>query len=222
MKKVFGILKFTVWLLVLVLIVCPGPDGVEGRRRNRKNRTLDKELKNKTHSKRRHHQRRRNSLEKKELTSLQIQQQLLESWQLEKTKPIQPQMKMFPQIAVEEWREAIICAHSKARSTVILHHRAVARVGHQSKTEDVVGKLVHISDPNMQTHYGCTEEIGNICEIPQNRPWIALVERGKCRFFNKIRLAKLHNASAVIIYNHEDKSEVMNTAGERVLRCIRA
>lgn len=38
-------------------------------------------------------------------------------------------------------------------------------------------------------------------------PWIALIERGVCNFKEKIRNAYKHNATAVIIYDHEDRAD---------------
>lgn len=38
-------------------------------------------------------------------------------------------------------------------------------------------------------------------------PWIALIERGVCNFEEKIRNAYKHNATAVIIYDHEDRDD---------------
>jgi hypothetical protein len=41
--------------------------------------------------------------------------------------------------------------------------------------------------------------------VPSNRRWIALVERGSCKFNDKIHNAAVEmNASAVVIYDHKD------------------
>jgi len=59
------------------------------------------------------------------------------------------------------------------------------------------GWLYQLSDSN---EHGC--KIFNV--RVDNKPWIALVKRGSCRFTDKINNAYVHNASAIIIYNNED------------------
>ena len=207
------VVKVVTWVLVLIMILNTDGDSAEGRRRNRKNRNRKKEsgkpINSHSQQKRRHHQRRSHLL-KRDDVSLRIQKQFFNEWQRGRSKPVHPRVKKHPQIEVLEWREALIFAQTQ-NETIL--HRATARLGHHSTAQDVTGKLVHISDPNMLTHFGCADAIGNKNDIPRDQSWIALIERGSCLFFNKIRLAKLHNASAVVIYNHQDKSEVMNTAG---------
>jgi len=70
------------------------------------------------------------------------------------------------------------------------------------------GWLYKLSDSNEN---GC-----KIFSIRVDKPWIALVRRGSCRFDEKITNAYIHNASAIVIYNNED-SEVpqMNNFGSR-------
>lgn len=50
---------------------------------------------------------------------------------------------------------------------------------------------------------GCKEFNVNV----DKSPWIALIERGVCNFKEKIRNAYKHNATAVIIYDHEDRDD---------------
>lgn len=50
---------------------------------------------------------------------------------------------------------------------------------------------------------GCKEFNINV----DKNPWIALIERGVCNFKEKISNAYKHNATAVIIYDHEDRED---------------
>lgn len=51
--------------------------------------------------------------------------------------------------------------------------------------------------------HGCKEFNVNV----DKSPWIALIERGVCNFKEKIRNAYKHNATAVIIYDHQDRDD---------------
>ena len=213
--NVLRFLKLVFWLLVIVLVLYSEQESAEAKKRNRKNRKGGKGLKKrgKSGQNRKHHQRRSNMKDKGLTESMRIQQSMIQAWQSDKSRPYRPPINNHPHYRVEKWREAIVFAHSKNDKSTILYE-TTARIGHHSVVGNVEGKLVHVLDPNMKTHFGCAEGIGNIKEVPRDRPWIAMIERGKCYFFNKIRMAKLHNASAVIIYNHKDEVEVMNTVGK--------
>ena len=198
------VLKSGLVVIAILFIVFAGDESVEAGKRHRKNRRGDKQ-----EQKRRHNRKGRKIEDRDAMT---LQQKMMAQWQREGSHQ-KPTRKSEAQIEVEEWREAHIFAHSKNDSGTILH-KTVGKVGYHSKSVDIVGKLVHIVDPNMKTHFGCADDIGNKKDIPKKGKWIALIERGKCYFFNKIRMAKLLKASAVIIYNHEEESQVMHTAGK--------
>lgn len=88
---------------------------------------------------------------------------------------------------------------------------------HTLADKTVFGKVIHISDAGRtNSHFGCGEAIANLYEIPENQePWIALIERGHCSFFIKIKLAERNNASAVIFYDNKDREVPrINTIGK--------
>ncbi|KAI5606952.1 E3 ubiquitin-protein ligase RNF130, partial [Silurus asotus] len=49
---------------------------------------------------------------------------------------------------------------------------------------------------------------------PKTTHWIALVQRGKCMFKEKILKASAFNASAVLIYNNSSKEDTVTMAHE--------
>ena len=69
-----------------------------------------------------------------------------------------------------------------------------------SRLESEWGMVVHVRTSDNRTH-GCTPPTN----VPPKERWIALVERGHCKFHKKIfNAAVVKNASAVAIYNHEE------------------
>lgn len=88
----------------------------------------------------------------------------------------------------------------------------IGRYGQNSRIEKEWGWVVHVRTADNQTH-GCTPPTN----VPKER-WIALVSRGNCKFTKKIlNAAVLRNASAVVIYNHEEDDELltMDHKGEK-------
>ena len=75
---------------------------------------------------------------------------------------------------------------------------AVGRYGVASPVEMEVGNVVHVMTEDSANH-GCTPAMN----VPSGSRWIALVQRGNCKFEQKITAAVEHNASAVVIYNHK-------------------
>ena len=69
------------------------------------------------------------------------------------------------------------------------------------------GTLVHVRSRNGTAHHGCDEEWENMLP-PTPQPWVALIRRGFCNFDVKVENAYRNNASAVIIYNYNDESEL--------------
>lgn len=63
-------------------------------------------------------------------------------------------------------------------------------------------EVIHVLTKN-NTSDGCTE----IVNAPVNKSWIALIERGDCKFSQKLRNAQKFNASAIVFYNNETHKE---------------
>lgn len=68
--------------------------------------------------------------------------------------------------------------------------------GSHSPVKKASGWLYKLSDSNLN---GC-----KIFQVHVDKPWIALVRRGSCRFDEKITNAFKHNATAIIIYNTKE------------------
>lgn len=68
--------------------------------------------------------------------------------------------------------------------------------GSHSPIKKASGWLYKLSDSNIN---GC-----KIFQVNVDKPWIALVRRGSCRFDDKITNAFKHNATAIIIYNTKE------------------
>lgn len=88
-------------------------------------------------------------------------------------------------------------------------HTGSGKFGIHSKSENVFGRLIHLEDAGRRsTHFGCGIDVENKHMLPKgNETWIALISRGHCPFFNKIRLAELLNASGVVIYDNNENSK---------------
>lgn len=85
--------------------------------------------------------------------------------------------------------------------------------GIHSPMERTAGWLYKLDNSNK---HGC-----NSFNIKVNKPWIALVRRGSCKFDEKIRNAEKHNASAIIIYNNEDADvPAMNNFDSRSIESV--
>ena len=196
-------LKLYVGLIGIFLVLSAEFGSIESGKHGRKHRGRKRH--NKRHDRRRENRRRNpNEVIKSSSHGIKDTSHI----------KVHPILKKTPRFGaeVDEWRVAQIRAKSPSKRQIL--HEARAKVGHHSKTENIEGKLIHILDRNKKSHFGCSGAIANTGEIPIDRPWVALVERGKCYFFIKIRLAYLHNASGVIIYNNKEESHVMNTAGK--------
>jgi len=75
------------------------------------------------------------------------------------------------------------------------------RYGETSKISSENGLVVHVRDIDNNTD-GCKPAVN----VPQDEPWIALIQRGSCSFQTKIfQATKLSNASAVVVYNNQDR-----------------
>ncbi len=85
------------------------------------------------------------------------------------------------------------------------------RFGVNSPLLSEVGKLVHVVTEDSMNH-GCTPATN----IPEKGPWVALIQRGGCKFAHKIAMTQgfFNNASAVIIYNHQDEDTLITMDGK--------
>ena len=79
--------------------------------------------------------------------------------------------------------------------------KEIGRYGTASRLDSEWGWVVHVRTEDNKTH-GCTPPIN----VPKSKDkWVALVERGSCKFHKKIQnAAMVKNASAVVIYNHRE------------------
>lgn len=102
-------------------------------------------------------------------------------------------------------------------------HTTHGKYGLHTSAENIFGKVIHVTDAGRtNSHFACGEAIANLHEIPKNNEsWIALIERGHCSFFRKIKLAQKNNASAVIFYDNKDEDiPKINTIGTRIVSVI--
>ena len=78
------------------------------------------------------------------------------------------------------------------------------RYGTDSLKDSEWGWVVHVRTADNKTH-GCSAPVN----IPKQR-WIALIERGSCKFHEKIyNAAIVQNASAVVIYNDKHEQDLL-------------
>jgi hypothetical protein len=76
--------------------------------------------------------------------------------------------------------------------------------GSESRLDDEWGIVVHVRTTDNRTD-GCSPVVNAPCER-----WIALIERGVCKFHQKIHNAAIvSNASAVVIYNFKDNEQLV-------------
>lgn len=59
-------------------------------------------------------------------------------------------------------------------------------------------KVIHVMTKKNKSD-GCTD----LVNAPVNEKWIALIERGDCKFSEKLKIAQKFNACAVVFYNNE-------------------
>lgn len=69
------------------------------------------------------------------------------------------------------------------------------------------GVLLHVVGTDDDRN-GCAAPVRGVRQPPSGGPWIALVRRGKCSFQNKVDNARLAGASAVIVYNDRDSTDL--------------
>lgn len=89
---------------------------------------------------------------------------------------------------------------------VFVYPKEVAKYG-EGQIFDVSAELVYVTDPfDASDHKGCTDDIRDSFQqpLPTNRLWIALIQRGVCRFEEKVAHVYKHKAIGAIIFNHHD------------------
>lgn len=69
------------------------------------------------------------------------------------------------------------------------------------------GMLVHVIGTDGDRN-GCAPPVHGFPEPPTAGPWIALVRRGKCSFQTKVENARRAGASAVIVYNDRESTDL--------------
>lgn len=83
--------------------------------------------------------------------------------------------------------------------------------GHKSILTEEKAALVHVKAAiNRTVNTGCHASDN----APSDQPWIALVQRGDCKFDVKVYTAARSNASAVVVYNFKDEDEILVMAHE--------
>lgn len=96
------------------------------------------------------------------------------------------------------WANVNVTYQDPSTGSIHSEQSEMGLYGSESRTDPEWGSVVHIRTADNKTH-GCSRPVN----VPAER-WIALVERGTCKFQDKIHNAAiLLNASAVVIYNHE-------------------
>lgn len=69
------------------------------------------------------------------------------------------------------------------------------------------GVLLHVVGADGDRN-GCAEPVHSVQEMPTTGSWIALVRRGKCSFQQKVENARRAGASAVIVYNDREATDL--------------
>ncbi|KAL4112992.1 hypothetical protein QTP88_016702 [Uroleucon formosanum] len=69
------------------------------------------------------------------------------------------------------------------------------------------GMLLHVIGTDGDRN-GCAPPVHGVRELPDAGPWIALVRRGKCSFQTKVDNARRAGASAVIVYNDREATDL--------------
>lgn len=69
------------------------------------------------------------------------------------------------------------------------------------------GVLLHVVGTDGDRN-GCAPPVRGVQKLPVVGPWIALVRRGKCSFQNKVDNARRAGASAVIVYNDRESTDL--------------
>lgn len=188
-----NIVLYLTWTIVIILVVSAGNSCSEARKRKRRHRGRGG--------------KRRDQRLQSEKTS-DIIKALMERKQGISPVPVDP-------TSPPAWTDAHLHAHMVADYSDQVVLDTTGKFGFHSPTRRVRGRVVHVADPGLSSNFGCAHGIENRHEIPSDEPWIALIKRGKCYFFNKIKLGERHKASAVVIYDDTNgKIQVMNTLGK--------
>jgi len=91
----------------------------------------------------------------------------------------------------------------------------VGLYGSESRLEDEWGVVVHVRARDNRTD-GCSPPVN----APSGPRWVALIRRGACKFHQKIHNAGIiSNASAVVIYNNEDDTQLLTMKHQGLSLC---
>ncbi|ELT95900.1 hypothetical protein CAPTEDRAFT_213196 [Capitella teleta] len=91
------------------------------------------------------------------------------------------------------------------------------RFGTSSRKDPESGFVVHVRTEENDS-FGCTPPVNT----PARGKWIALIQRGKCKFGEKIKNAAiLRNATAVVIYNHDYNDDLIAMQHDAVNRSVK-
>lgn len=88
----------------------------------------------------------------------------------------------------------------------LLNLGELGRYATTSPVHPISGRIIHVQGED-GTNHGCTIPVNN---PPNGKPWVALIQRGECKFREKIiNSAVFNNATAVVIYNHLDEDKLI-------------
>ncbi|KAH9523258.1 hypothetical protein Btru_066220 [Bulinus truncatus] len=90
------------------------------------------------------------------------------------------------------------------------HHsfKIQGKFGIKSPIMSISGIVIHAvsyKEKDKKNHHGCSKYD---FPVPTSGPWISLVERGECNFFDKVQWAAKANATAVVVYNNSTQKDV--------------
>jgi hypothetical protein len=71
-----------------------------------------------------------------------------------------------------------------------------------AKLDSESGEVFHVQTIKNISD-GCDEIVN---APPNNKKWIALIERGVCTFKEKLEMARKYNACAVVFYDHKESN----------------
>uniref|UniRef100_F6SPQ8 PA domain-containing protein n=2 Tax=Ciona intestinalis TaxID=7719 RepID=F6SPQ8_CIOIN len=218
--SILNMLKYCVWAVVIFVFLQAGESSVEARRRKRKGADVSgpPSRRHRKHNKlnRNNHHALDSSLTSTKTDDTHTKT-IIDQYIKSRRRGSRKQSKSY---TVKKWTEANVTVGTKVDELSLSNlEQSLGKFGHHSRRENIVGRVIHITDPGLEnSHHGCGHTMSNRHMIPNNETWVALIKRGYCYFFNKIKLGERYNASAVVIYDDKPgKIEIMNTIGTNVV-----
>ncbi|XP_002127970.2 uncharacterized protein LOC100175825 [Ciona intestinalis] len=217
--SISNMLKYCVWAVVIFVFLQAGESSVEARRRKRKGADVSGPP---SRRQRKHNKLNRNNHHALDssLTSIKTDDKntkIIDQYMKSRRRGSRKPSRSY---TVKKWTEANVTVGTKVDELSLSNlEQSLGKFGHHSRRENIVGRVIHITDPGLEnSHHGCGHTMSNRYMIPNNETWVALIKRGYCYFFNKIKLGERYNASAVVIYDDKPgKIEIMNTIGTNVV-----